>query len=208
MGVVWKLAGVAAVAAVAGCSSGGDGPGGDPNPPPTFGQMDQLGLKLAGEIEPLSYTDPLTLPASGSARYEGVIGLAAFELPDEDRDNAVLAAAVPDLVGQMRLDVEFADDAASGEARNFRTEKDEVWGGTLKISDVVIYRDTDVTEFPTYEGLIGGTLTRDGSTLEVDADLVGDFLGADAGYTAGEVYGGISDGKATYDLWGVFVAED
>ena len=129
-----------------------------------------------------------------------MIGLAAFELPDEDRDNAVLAAAVPDLVGQMRLDVEFADDAASGEARNFRTEKDEVWGGTLKISDVVIYRDTDVTEFPTYEGLIGGTLTRDGSTLEVDADLVGDFLGADAGYTAGEVYGGISDGKATHDL--------
>lgn len=186
----WMVA-LAAVGVMAGCSDSLD---------------DQAGYDaLADEFDDLldasegvDFTDPATLPGSGSATYDGVMGLST------DGSDGLPS----DMVGEMTLRADFGADSLSGSVQNVSTSSDEGLDGSLAISDGAIDRDVDLEEDYTYDFDLAGTLTDDdGTDLEVSAVGVGDFLGDDFQQATGTVSGVLSSDAGTSLLDGGYIVE-
>lgn len=194
-GRAW-IGALAAAGLVTGCSDGGSGS--DANASPTYGELSDQAGALEDRTENLPLTDPSVLPTSGSASYDGVIGLVS--------DGA--GGAPEDFAGELTLNVDFRRDDLSGQATNFVTAGEERLDGTLAITGGDIARGTDPELEPTYAFDMGGTLSdTDGDDYRVDATGVGAFLGEDAEATFGFVGGEMISKNGTASLGGAYVAD-
>lgn len=146
------------------------------------------------------FTDPSTLPTSGSAQYNGT---AFIEVEEEDPYT---------LAGDLELNVGFADEGSvSGTIEDLVDEEDDRYSGEIVLTGVTIDRDaTGTTNLDPNFGLeLGGNIeTPDGTDYEVDESSIalGDFYGDDYvfGGLAGELctktddcveFGGTFDGE-------------
>ncbi len=173
---------------------GGSSTGGGTNPSASFADIAAGGLALADEIATIPYTDPTTLPAQGSASYDGFIGV--------DVGNAATVA------GDLTLNANFGSDQVSGSASNFFDEAENAYGGTLDITQGTVDRGADTRFDFTFTADLTGDLTdTDGAVIEVDADIEGDFTGTDYQYVEGFVSGTATvDGEPAF-FDGEFVGE-
>jgi hypothetical protein len=163
-------------AALAACSSGGS----SSNSAPTFTELADEGTTLAGQIEALDYTDPSSLPTTGSAQYNGVMGLAVDggETPDSV------------LLGELTMDVGFDQNAISGSVTNIVDRNNDRYEGQLALSNGVIDRTVDPTSAWTYGVDATGSVTDPtGTRWNVQADMLGDFFGPGYSHTGGDVFG-------------------
>jgi len=179
----------ASLVALAACGGSSTG-----SAPQTFSEQLSEGDALAITLASIEYTDPTTLPVSGSATYSGYLGVDAGELGQA--------------IGQMSLTASFASDSISGNVRNVVAEDEEQLSGSLSISGGTIDRtaDTDI-EF-TFAADVDGTLTGEDGDFVVDAELLGDFTGENHQYVEGPVGGTVTfDGQDFNINDGGFVAE-
>jgi hypothetical protein len=167
----------ALLAACSGGSSSDDGRLG------SFAAIEREALRLARASEGLDYTDPASLPRTGSATYEGVIGL---DLDDRFYNDT----ADYDIGGQLRLNAGFAGNSVTGSATNFYTATNQPLGGTLRITNGVIDRGADVFSEYTWDADIAGTLTGErNGPMAIDGVVLGDFFGPGATFVGGIVEG-------------------
>lgn len=148
-------------------------------------------LDRVERIQDAGFTDPSTLPVTGSAQYNGT---AVIEVEDTDAYT---------LAGDLELNVGFAGDGSvSGTIEDLTNEDDEEFGGAITMSGGTIDRNAAGTAEldPTFILGLGGSIEApDGTEYQVDESSValGDFYGADEefvfGGLAGELCAGTSD---------------
>lgn len=186
------LAALAAAGAVAGCS---DSDSSDRS----FDDLDAAGAALSEEAFDAGLTDPSTLPTSGSATYDGYMGMTL----EDDATNPTV------LVGDLTMSVEFEGTPTfEGTADDFVDDQNDEYDGSLQITEGVVFRDVDVEEFYSAEFEVDGTLTDpDGDDLEFSGDGVGDFFGDDQEYMLGEHGGIVTVDGDIIEYGGGFVAE-
>jgi hypothetical protein len=187
----WVVA-LAAAGVMAGCS---DSDSSDRS----FDDLDSAGDALFNEALDAGLTDPSTLPTSGSATYDGYMGMT---LADEATNPTVL-------VGDLTMSVEFEGTPTfEGTVDDFVDNRNEEYDGSLQITDGVVFRDVDVEEFYSAEFEVNGTLTNpDGEDMDFDGDGVGDFYGDDQEYMLGDHGGIVTVDGDVIEYGGGFVAE-
>ncbi|SEM82285.1 hypothetical protein SAMN04488003_10549 [Loktanella fryxellensis] len=168
-----------------GCGAGG-GSGGDAGPVVVPADLD--------------VTDPRTLPTTGRATYDGYM---RAELPtgdDGSREN---------YLADLRMEVNFATgfDQIRGQATGFEAGGARRLGGALTISGGDVYRDTDTSAAYTFDGALNGTLTDGSDDYLIDAEIEGDFLGADQTAVGGLVFGDITGPEGIDIFDGTFAAD-
>lgn len=172
---------------LAACSSGGGGGGSDGSDtiPGSFsGRADLYNANLNRigwtDVDPdPNYTDPSTLPQTGSAAFQGVMYVEDIT---EGRD----------LLGRAQLDVSFSGNDISGSATDFRDTAGVLHDGTLILDGAdTIDRSADVESTYTYGLEVDGSLVYpDTGTQVFDGQLWGDFYRGDAEY----IYADSQDG--------------
>ena len=193
------LLGSLGLVAVAACSDGGSGGSGGEDRP-TFDDLADLGDAIDAESLALDYTQPTTLPGSGSATYEGMVALDTVIVDGSLQDS-------PDLIGELTMTASFGSNAIGGQATNFVSETDETFDGTLPITDGLISRNVDVEEEYTFGAIMDGELTDEGGdTYDFFTDLSGDFLGTDYGYVYGSAEG-VACAATCSPIEGQFIGE-
>jgi hypothetical protein len=178
------------------CSSGGSG--GSSDDPPTFSELEAEGDVLAGQIEALDYTDPSSLPTSGSAQYNGVMGVYVG-----DEENGGIIA------GDLRLDVAFSGaDPITGRVTNLVDQDNTRYQGQLNISGSDLDRTIDPDLEYTYVAGLAGSVSdpADGAVYNVNGDLFGDFFGSNYSHTGGDVEGTVCSAGDCLDMYGLFGA--
>jgi len=171
---------------VAGC-------GGSSTGATSFKSIETAGNALSNEIFSVPYTDPSTLPTSGSASYNGYIGVTV--------DNAI------DVAGELELTADFASDNITGSAFNFFDRNENAYAGTLEVSNGGFDRTADTSSEFTFGADLDGTLSNSGENIQVDASLDGDFTGSDYRYVEGTVFGRARTSEGWFSLDGGFVGE-
>ena len=153
------------------------------------------GLAACHQTGPVSYyhqslpegtalTELNHLPLSGTAHYDGQIGVGFAEV-----------ATISDarLVGDLDLTADFRRDEVNGHADNFEdrlTEED--LGGAIAVA-TSFDRRTDLDRYYGLSGTANGTLRDgDGDAVVVDLDLDGDFFGRSGSIIAGDVSGSVT----------------
>lgn len=161
---------------------------GDPKTLAEFRELaDELDLRLDG----LSETPGSSLPATGSARYDGILRMT---MPDG-------SFGAYSVMGNLDLDVAFAAGAVSGAADGFIEESGQRFPGRLSIRDGVVTRGTSES------GFVGARMTgslNDGSQdIGINRILSGSFFGP-----GGQMVGGaVRDAGAVQLFGGFFIAE-
>lgn len=152
-----------ALSACGGASSGGEGLPVDPG---AFAALDAEAERFVGLLEDTEMTAGSDLPP-GMAVYDGIItfGVQAGELPDRE------------VLGVLALDVDFAGNTARGTVSDLVTDQDEVFSGTLAITNGTINRSaapgqSGATFRADLEGIVGGG----GTNAEIDALMAGNFF--------------------------------
>lgn len=199
--LLWTVAMPAMIGGLAGCDDVGGGDGRDDRP--TYAELLQRGGAIENEIiaADLEFTDPSTLPVSGTAEYNGVIAI----------QSEGSSGAPGRMVGELEMEMDFGndDDVLSGSAGNFVTADGRELDGSLELGMGGLDRDVDPNGGGwTYAGGIGGTLTAPGGAgYDYSGSFVGDFLGDEPDYAAGQTEGIVQGpgGNGTFD--GFFVAE-
>jgi hypothetical protein len=126
-----------------------------------------------GALSSKAYTDPTTLPTSGGATYDGLMSLEQ-------------------IVGEMTMTTDFANDAISGSMTNFIDEDDSAISGTLTISsasDGGIDRTVDTATAYTFTAELTGELSDEDGAYTIVSVILGDFTGPDQEYVEGSVIG-------------------
>lgn len=143
-----------------------------------------------------NYTDPATLPTSGSASYDGYIG--AF-IGDETQ-----------VVGDFDMTANFATSTIDATASNFVDQNDASYGGTLTDYSSAIDPTADTSTDFTFAIAMDGTISGPDGTSEIDVTLLGDFFGDNysgaAGIGFGTVVGGTNTDAVGADIDAEFVA--
>ena len=168
-----------------------------PNASTSFANIIEDAGTLADEVAVIPYTDPATLPTSGSATYNGFIGVVLD-------NNAGVA-------GDLQLIANFApnanENAITGSASNFFDNEENAIGGTLTLSNSVLDRNADTNTQFTFDADLSGDLTSDEGDISVAAFLLGDFTGTNHEFVEGFVSGTATLNDETLFLDGEFVAE-
>jgi hypothetical protein len=187
-----------ALAACGESSDDGDGEEGE-----RFDEIEARSDGLLNEVQDLSYTDPASLPTTGAATYEGVVGLDFEAIPGETLQGY-------DMAGDLEMTVNFAGagDRITGTADGFVGIDGEEFDGALIIDDGSLDRDADVESEYTFGADMAGELTgEDGTGWIVDTGLQGDFAGEDHSHAFGDVAGTGCTEAACTEVSGGFVAE-
>lgn len=182
---------------LAACGSSDDGDDGA-----GFDELEARSDELRNEVQDLSFTDPSSLPTTGAATYEGVVGLNLESIPDDTLQGY-------DMAGELEMTVNFAGagDEVTGKADNFVGVDGEEFDGALIIDDGSIDRTADPETGNTFGAQMAGELTaEDGTSWTVDTGLEGDFAGADQSHAFGEVTGSACTDSACTEVDGGFVA--
>lgn len=140
------------------------------------------------------YTDLSTLPTSGSASFEGTIGLG----------DVGTAVSAPVLVGEMEADINLRTNDVSGTAGNFfATFNEEPLSGTLDLN-ATLDRDVDLTTDFGITGTLDGRVGVNGESFDIDLDITADLVGDDADFLGGSGIGTLDD----LPLEGSFILEN
>ncbi len=154
----------------------------------TFEDLENEGQALQDQYEDqilsFDYSDPDTIPTSGSARYDGVVGVTIGRPVD------VINGEV-DALGRVSLTADLGTDAITGSMDNFvAADSEDPVDGSLAI-EARCFRDVDLEEDYGIEGSVEGRLRDDGDTLDVAGELYADFFGEEGafiyGFAEGEV---------------------
>lgn len=189
---------------LAACSSGGsssDSPDALQNAV-SFASIEQYVNDVPYEDDLIAdnYTDLAALPTSGSARYEGAVGIGG-------EANAVVLNT--EFIGRLVANVDFGTNEVDGQADNFYiNESREALSGTLLLS-MDIDRSVDVTTSYSITGTLDGDLTdAAGDTTEFLLDLGGDIYRDDRAFLFGDIDGRVTrpDGRVDDDVDGLFGA--
>lgn len=181
---------------LAGCGGDDAGVTLPTTPPVSYPALAAQSGALHAAWDGVPYTDPATLPPSGSAQYQGVIGLI------------VETAGGPLAInGGMTLAASFATDTLSGAANGFVDENALTYSGALAIANGAIDRGAVVGSDYTYSATLGGTLTSIADSFSILGDIHGDFHGATFSATSGVVTGAATSGIGVGYLFGDFIAE-
>lgn len=185
---------------LAGCSGSSD----DSEDGPTgFDAVEARADRLVNEIQDLGYTDPASLPTSGAATYEGVVGLDLASVPNETLQGQ-------DVAGDLELTVNFASagDQVTGTASDFVGVDDADWDGTLIIDDGSLDRSAEPGAEPVFTAEMAGVITsEDGTDWTVDTGLTGSFAGDDHSHVLGTVDGSACAASDCTVVDGGFVGE-
>lgn len=132
----------------------------------TLDQASELGASLSSEI-----------PDTGSASYFGYAGFNT---------------GVNDVIGEVNMSVDFANDSVSGNATNFVSASDITYSGSLEFTGGFIDRSADTSlGDPHLLADVDGTLESDGLASVVDGQLRGTFNGPGrevmSGYLSGTI---------------------
>lgn len=172
---------------------GGSSTSSGSSPSASFSEIADEARDFFEELETTPFTSPTTLPSSGSATYDGVIGA--------NLDNGSAVA------GDLELIANFGSDSISGSASNFFDDQENSLGGSLAISDSFLDRTANTDIDYTFGASLAGTLTSDDGDAVVDAIILGDFLGSSHRNVGGIVFGSVTQNNDTLFLDGDFVAE-
>ncbi|MEJ6397541.1 hypothetical protein [Yoonia sp. 208BN28-4] len=150
-----------------------------------FGQNGVDGLRIYNASQGQPLTTSQQFPTVAKVEYDGQIALGSVE------NNGV--------VGDLTLSASFNNSSTiGGGARNFVDRLNRPVGGTLTVSPSSINVNADPDTAYQISPTISGDLTQDGQVRRVSAQLLGDFLGSDAEFIAGEVsdtnFDGADDG--------------
>ena len=184
------------VVALSACTTEGTSTG---SPLPQFdsyADYDSFGQSLANASASLGFTDPSTLPTSGSATYDGVLGLV-FEPGTTAESSAI---------GTMQMNVLFGENDITGNVTDFIDDSNRAYQGTLTINNGDIDRGADVEFEFTYFADLGGQLTGPSGTMTIDAIMAGDLLGPGT-YTEGVLSGFSTDNQGTSPIEGGYIGE-
>lgn len=179
---------------LAGCGGGGASDAGGPQ------TRTEAVTRLESRIAKTPVSTPRTLPVEGRATYEGYLRAGLPIASDGGR---------VDYIGDLEMEVNFAAarDEVSGRVSGLQTGGGDRLRGALTLSGGDIQRDTKVRDNYTFTGKLGGTLRRDSVRYGVDADIEGEFRGADREAVSGLVYGDV-EGPMGIDIFdGSFAAE-
>lgn len=163
-----------------------------------FDAIDEAAGALVAEGEALfdaeGYTDPMTLPPSGSADYAGFIGIETDDVQT---------------IGELELTADFSGAGSiSGSATNFVNDDSGSYSGTLTVSNGVIDRAADLNNFDyTFNADIDGTLTSGGDDFVVSGLMEGDFIGNDHEFIGGDVTGTVVTSEGVEVISGEFGAK-
>lgn len=188
------LALTGSVAVLAACGGSGGGSGSTVN---TFAQMEAEARAAAdGYIDPdtgaLLAAERTSLPAGGTASYEGYVG--------GEVDGA-------GLIGELSLDVAFAPlDTATitGSASNFQHETDGAFTGTLALNNANVLPGAPGGA-DLLAGDLQGNLANGGTTYATDIALDGSFLGGTGTDTPDAIAGGAVGAVGGSFFDGVFI---
>jgi len=175
-----------AITALSACSSGGDR---------TIEEISDRGLRIVEThgMDTGNFTDPASLPETGSTRYDGIIALVV--------DTSVLG-------GDVSITANWRDDSVSGQATNFLDEENSALSGSLAITNGTIDRTADVDIDFTVVADVDGTLRGGGNNYDFDMTYLADFYGTNqaaiGGITVGQVV--VNDARVE-DVDGYMVAE-
>ncbi len=176
------LPALVALSALTAC--GGGGSSSDPAPAPTQAESLTRAKTLTTEYAQTAATVATAMPVTGQASYAG----AAVFGKGTDMD-ALLQA--PTMSGDMALNADFATGAVTGGIDNFRDATNAPVSGEMTVSGGQIAG-----------AVLGGDLTGTVGGKDVNAQMSGSFLGADAE----AVRGVIADGAgATGAFNGAFI---
>ncbi|MGR3660109.1 MAG: hypothetical protein ACU0CA_02835 [Paracoccaceae bacterium] len=186
--------------ALAGCGGAGGGgsqggPGRETRPPIDYATLEAEARLLHDTWDDISFTDPSSLPMSGSATYSGIMQLDIQK-----------GAGEISMDGLLNMKVSFANNAVSGTATNFIDENNANYSGKLTLSNGMIDRGADPNVDYTLQADIGGTLSGGGKSFDISADLQGDFHGSGWKATSGGVQGSAVSSYGTGYVFGEFVA--
>lgn len=187
---------IAAMFLLAGCGGDDAGPALPTTPPASYPALGAQAGALHATWDGVPYTDPATLPASGSAQFQGVMGLIV------ETSGGSLA-----INGGMTLSASFATDALSGAANGFVDENAVTYSGALAIANGVIDRGAVTGSDYTYSATMGGTLVSAADSFAIIGGIHGDFHGATFSATSGVVTGTATSGIGVGYLFGDFIAD-
>lgn len=168
----------------------------------SFAETLALGDAIDADWGAEPYSDPATLPRSGSATYDGAMTLATF-----DDGGAIVPPFSLAIIGETQLTADFSGSAISGNARNFVDVDDNRYDGTLAVTDGLIDRDADLAAEFTFDALLDGTLTNSGEYYDFVGIIDGDFVGPNHEAVIGIATGDILSSTGDAFLIGVFGAE-
>ena len=159
----------------------------------SFADTEAIADAINADWGAVSYTDPASLPKTGSATYDGVMNLAT--------------AASLGIVGEMQLMADFSGSAISGSGRNFVDPADNRYDGTLAVTNGFIDRLADPSAEFTFDADLDGTLTESGDSYAFAGFIDGDFVGPNHEAVFGEISGTVNSSSGTEFFIGGFLAE-
>lgn len=174
------------------------GGGGGDSTVNTFAQLEaDARAAAAGYIDPdtgaLLADARNSLPATGTASYEGYIG--------GDVDGA-------GLIGELSLGVEFAagdNGTVTGSATNFQHETDGAYTGTLTVNNGNVLPGGGVGGEDLLAGDLQGSLSNGGTDYATDIALDGSFLGGTGAETPDAIAGGAFGDFGDSFFEGIFI---
>ncbi len=140
--------------------------------------------------EATSFTDPSTLPHTGSAIYSGVL----------DISSTVLSAS-----GDLSISANFATSEISGLGQNFEIAGGLNLIGTLNLTSGTLCHCADPNTHFTFSSTIGGQLTQNSNQYLISGFLGGDFKGANYEAVLGVLSGTIAHNSTSNSFVGQFV---
>ncbi len=182
-----------AALALSGC--GGATPGGGTVPSVNYADYAAMDAAMRAAHSSLPYTDPATLPGSGTASYSGVVALTAGT-----------PSGPLDLNGALNVTANFGTSTISGQAGSFLDTANAAYSGTLALSNGLIDRGANPATQYSVTADMGGTLTGPVGALQITAPMSGDFLGNGHSAFQGGISGTATGPGGTDFLFGSFIA--
>ncbi|MDX8350777.1 hypothetical protein [Cognatiyoonia sp. IB215182] len=139
------------------CGGGGSSPAptAPAEPPPSFSELQTDYQALLSSVGTVPYLDPIDLPATGSAQYEGVVKITGD-------------VSMTELTGQMFLDINFQDRSVNGSAENFRLNDNTLLSGSLPLNETSIQLDLIPGERAFVGSFEDSRLTQPGVTYDFE----------------------------------------
>ncbi len=172
------------------------GPGGNGGATPNFSTYQGQDATIRAAWSGTAYTAPATLPAGGSASYQGVAAL------DVEVPSGSLA-----MLGAMTITANFATDAITGTGTGFRDENNALYSGSLALTNGAINRLVDPNSEFTYDGDINGILSGPVAVFTISGTFMGDFYGVQPDATGGVITAGSTSALGSGLVLGQFFAQ-
>ncbi|MTH79790.1 hypothetical protein [Paracoccus aestuariivivens] len=171
-----RIGALTLLATLAAC--GGSGGGDNDNPAAEYSSDSARAARLVAQTANMTQTAAASMPMTGRAEYDGVVGMAFGGTPG--------SLAASQMLGEVDLNADFGRGTISGEMDDFTTSDGRELNGELRVTGGRITGSD-------FGANINGRLTGPGNVPgNVSGQVDGDFLGAGANAIRGTGTG-ISD---------------